>query len=347
MGRALLITCLGSFIILGMVQQAVQQRQLTMTEGNVETFSISHAQNATNSGLELGLQRIFHDDNWEDYGNPWVFPIDDMDVQVWVDSNSDYPEVVPPNYYRIRSEYQVGSRTLLSFAYLKDDVITPPVHGAVGYYGDDEEARIYMTGNADIYGHDTNPSSHPVAGDGPGPHLPAITSEIEEDILIEQKGNSSYQGEPDYVQQELDGHELNERVAMYEQQKDPYYNPADLGTPENPKITVLEENEKLTENTNAAGILIVKEGATLELRGTFSFEGLVIVQGTLDIKGNVKIFGAMMFTDNALLEIEDEQEGDFSGNTEIYYSSEALRNINNFLSHRFDGTGLVVDRIFY
>ncbi|MEX0681376.1 MAG: hypothetical protein WD097_08345 [Balneolales bacterium] len=343
MGRGLLILCLGSFIILGMVQHAVQQRQLTMSDGNVKMFMVNHARNAVNSGLELGLNRVFHDSNWEDVTQPWEFPVDTLSVQVWVDTHDDYPNEVPPMFIRVRSEYEIENRPLQAHAFLEFDVITPPVKGAVGFYGADAQANL--SGNANIYGYDTNPDQ----SEGSEDALPAITAETEEDSLVNQSGNATYEGEPDFEQQELDGQELNDLVAMYESQADVYESPADLGTPENPKITVLNEYEKLESNINAAGILIVKEGVTLDLRGDFSFEGLVIVEGELDIRGNVSIYGALMFTDNALLEIDDPDgtEGTFTGNTDIYYSSSGLQNINNKLSHRFEQSGMTVSRIFY
>lgn len=348
MGRSLLIMCMGAIVIFGMVQQAVQKRQLTFTESNVETFNVSHARNATSSGLEMGINRVLHDNNWDDIERPWLFPIDDMNVRVFVDRNDDFPDEVPPTYLRVRSEYEAANRPLQAFAFLKRGEITPPVEGAVGFYG--EGSRLNLSGNAKIYGHDTTPSGDPVVGDASDTVLPGIVSVDTEDELIDQSGTAAtYEGDPNFLHnEELDGQEIHDLMEMYKSERDPYVE-GNLGTVDNPRITVLEENQKIRDNTNAGGILIITEGTTLELRGDFMFEGLVLVEGTLDIRGNVHIFGAMMFTDNSLLEIDDPEDDDatFTGNTSIYYSSKALMNVNDKLSWRFEQAGTMVDRIFY
>lgn len=347
MGRALLIMCLGSIVVFGIVQQAVQNRQMTFAEGNVTTFEVNHARNATNSGLEMGINRVLHNDNWDDIARPWLFPIDDMDIRVFIDRNEDYPNEVPLTYLRVRSEYEIANRSLQSFAFLHRETITPPVDGAVGFYGQD--SQLNLSGNAKIYGYDTKPSSQPDMGDGSEADLPGIVSEIDEDSLIVQKGDAAtYDGDPPFEKKVLNAVGLNEFTTMYKEQAE-VYTGTNMGTTENPNVTLINENYKVKDNINAGGILIVENGATLELRGDFMFEGLVIVEGKLDIRGNVHIFGAMMFSDNALLEIDDPEVDDstFTGDTSIYYSSQALLEVNDKLSWMFDEADITVNRIFY
>ncbi len=344
MGRALLILCLGSFIILGMVQRAVHDRQITVTEGNVETFQVSHARNAVGTGLELGLNRVLHVENWEStYPLPWVFTVDEMDIEVQVDTHGDYPGEVPQNFLRVRSEYRIAGRDLESFAFIEDGVIIPPIDGALGFYG--EGSEVYLDGNAEIIGHDTNPDGTA----GPSPSVPGIASIDEESNLINHKGNATYEGEPDFLQKDMDSQELSEHLEMYKQQGTLFESQTDLGTVEEPAITIFEGYNKLSDDVNAAGIMIISKDAQVDLRGNFGFQGLVIVEGELDIRGNVSIHGALMFSDNALLEIDDPDSGDgtFTGNASIRYSSQALQNINSHLSGEFEETKKIVDRVFH
>ncbi|MDG5768202.1 hypothetical protein QA596_12115 [Balneolales bacterium ANBcel1] len=345
MGRALLILCLGSMIILGMVQRAVYQRQLSATEGNVQTFEVNQARNATGIGLELGLNRLFHDQDQQLSGSPpWVFTVDGMNINVHVDTHDDAPGEVPPRFLRVRAGHTLHGREFESFAFVNEGTIIPPVDGALGFYGTGSE--VNLSGNAKISGYDTNPDG----SEGPEAAVPGIAAVDEESYLINHQGNASYTGDPDFIHKEdMNAQTVFEFLEMYKTQATVYQSQTDLGSVEYPAITLFDGYNKVSDNVNAAGIMIVTEGSKVDFRGNFAFQGLVLVEGELDIRGNVHVYGAMMFSDNALLEIDDPESSDayFTGNATIQYSSQALNNINNSLSGIFDETRMVVDRIYY
>ena len=345
MGRALLILCMGSIVVFGIIQRAIQTRQLSQTTGQITLLESMHVRHLVNAALELELHRFLHGQVGDTVSFPHSLSLKNRSVDVFLDTHDSHSAQVPQGWMRLRTQTEHGNRLVHAHAFLTRSPITPNVRGAVGFYG--SGSQVYLSGNAKIYGYDTDPASHPESGSGPENPLPAIVSVDTEEELVDRKGNASYTGEPDFRQEELDALDLHELVMGYKEQQDPYVE-GHLGTPESPKITVLEGYHKISDVTNAAGILIVTEGSVLELRGAFRFEGLVIVQGNLDIRGNVHIFGALMFGDNSLLEIDEPEEAGstFTGNTSIYYSSSALQQINQLLSNRFEESAFYVDRIY-
>ena len=355
MGRALLIITLGSFIVLGIIQQAVNNRQITMTEGNIETFMVSHGRNATGSALEMAVTRIIQDSDWESEPRPWNYPLNDMDVDVFVDTNDDFPTEVDPGFLRVRSELQLENRTIRSFAYLSQSEFEPPdAEAALAVYG--RNSSVDIRGQPlKVVGNDTNPDGTP----GPDDPLPGIAARIPESDLVSATGNPNqdpvqYEGDPDYLHNEdMDDTRLKELIDQYLEMGTPYVSGNTLGTPESPAITIIDQSgTRFTGGEEGAGILVIKEDADLFLGGNFHFEGLLIIQGSLMTTGTVNVFGGAIMTDNAVVEEDsdlyvDPDDPDISlrGTPTIYYSSQVYENLRNRLGG--GGSNAFVDRISY
>jgi hypothetical protein len=58
MGRAMLLLVTGSFIIFGMIQLGVWDRQSEINEMNVDYILTSQARNLANSGMERALNNL-------------------------------------------------------------------------------------------------------------------------------------------------------------------------------------------------------------------------------------------------------------------------------------------------
>ncbi|MFC1461187.1 hypothetical protein ACFLQR_01540 [Verrucomicrobiota bacterium] len=107
---------------------------------------------------------------------------------------------------------------------------------------------------------------------------------------------------------------------------------ATLGTREQPCITVMNGNVKITGNVDGAGILIIVGGVDIDLVGTFHYEGIVIMLGDgfddpeteFQDHGNATIFGAVVG-------LGDNMDFTPHGSPEITYSTEALANLRNIL----------------
>ena len=102
----------------------------------------------------------------------------------------------------------------------------------------------------------------------------------------------------------------------------------DLGTKTNPAVTVIPSGSHLNGNDHHAGILIVDEGGELIINGTFTFEGIIILRGTGDMKGSGtgNVFGSVVTIGHEAKLI------DLTGSVNIYYSSEALENLSKINS---------------
>lgn len=355
MGRALLIITLGSFIVLGIIQQAVNNRQSTMTEGNIETFMASHGRNATGSALEMAIHRIIQDSDWETVARPWNYPMEDVNVNVFVDTNDDFPSEVDAGFIRVRSEAQMDNRTLQSFAYLRlGNLEAPEMEAALAVYG--KNSQVDIRGQPlKVVGNDTNPDGTA----GPESAKPGIAARIPESELVSATGNKKkdpvqYEGDPDYLHDEnLVDTRLKELIEEYLEMGTPYVEGNSIGTPENPTVTIIDQSGiRFTGGESGAGIMIVKQDADLFLGGNFHYEGILIIQGSLMTTGTVNIYGGGIMTDNAIVEEDsdlyvDPDDPDISlrGTPTIYYSSQVIGNITDRLS---GGAGnAFVDRISY
>ena len=377
MGRALLLITLGSFVVLGIIQRAVNNRQITMTEGNIETFMVNQGRNATSSSLDLAINRLMYnyDSDWEasyNSGIPvWTFPIDEMDVDVFVDDDT-HPEV-NPRFLRVRSELQLEGRIIESIAFLSlSEIGFPELDGALSVYGTRHD-RIDFRGRGSelkVNGEDISPvrpapNDYPPAPDS-AQSIPAIAAQVEEDNLVSTRGNVEYDGQPDpYLHDpNLDDTEIMELLETYMEMATLYKEREGtfLGSRDNPVIIKVNaesgRNPSFGGNENeGTGILIVEEDANLTLSGNFDWFGLVIVKGSLTMGGTSSIFGGVIMTAGASVEQDDDETGDtFIGEEEdgfeawgtptVQYSSRVLDSIRENLGSN-DMSNMQVNRILY
>ena len=370
MGRALLIICLGSFIILGIIQQSVQNRQFTMTEGNIESFMVTHGRNLTGSALEMTINRIIHDSDWDNGQIPLTldYILEDMNVSVQVDNHDSAPGMVDPNFIMVSSTLLLDNRNITSRAFLRTATLElPEMLGALSVYGPSSKI-LFKGNNFNVIGYDTNPGDsyrnnynfERDGGTGDGDDLPAITTnQISKEQLVDGTNlekHRHYDGaEPAFNDQSaLDDTRLMELIAEYKSLGTPY--DGNLGDSLNPKITIINDQSldydaskkevRVSGSEYGSGILIIEEGVTLNLRGgnNFRFDGLIIIKGNLDIHGGLSLYGGAIMTDNADTNIDPYFEA--GGNPTLYYSSKVLENLENRLGGG-SGGGVIVDRILY
>ena len=372
MGRALLIITLGSFIILGIIQQAVNNRQINMTEGNIESFMVSHGRNLTGSALEVAINRILfdYDNAWESSFNSettplWTFPIEDMNVDIFVDDENQ--DGVDNGLLRVSAVTQIEGRRITSQAFLNrgGDLEWPVINAAIAVYGQ-RKNRIDFRGRGarlKASGIDTSPPGYP-SPPTDAENLPAIAAQIPEDDLVDTSGNVEYDGQPSpYNQYMEDNDDLKDLIDNYLAMVDkPYTHGDNLGTRDNPEIIKITpesgsdvkfESDEDNGVFSGAGILIITEGAHLSILGNFDFYGLVIVRGSLRMGGTPSIFGGLIMTDNASVEQDGSAsvgEGDDGflshGTPTVQYSSQVLATIKQNLSGG-SGSSWAFNRILY
>ena len=359
MGRALLIITLGSFIILGIIQRAVTNRQFTMTEGNIEAFMVNHAQNATGSALELAINRIIYDDSWGDAPQTWEYELSDMLVQVQIDDHDVDPTRIQPTELRVTAQTQIENRTVRSFAFLNRNTANlPNLTGAVSVYGENSRIRLDGVGaQLKIDGNDTHP--YDFITDELDTNIAGIASVTDSTTLFSEISGAAsnkifYDGEPDYDHnEELDQKEIEDLYNEYVEIGTPYAADGNLGTDESPVINVIDGQASLGGSDFGSGVLVITPDSELTISGNFTYHGLILVAGKLEITGTPNIYGGVLLMDSGLFEDPisliqdpDEDQATLSGTPGIIYSSWVLGNLRRYLTGN-DGRPWALNRISY
>jgi hypothetical protein len=109
---------------------------------------------------------------------------------------------------------------------------------------------------------------------------------------------------------------------------DPSLYQSTLGTRANPAVTVVPGGSTLNGSSNGAGIIIVQDSGEFHMAGNSCFEGLVILlgNGTLTATGTAIVYGSTVTINHTSKLV------DVNGTTDLYYSSEALANLQNISS---------------
>lgn len=321
---------------------AVQNHQVSAIGLNVDYFSQTFAQDIAGSSMEIGLNRFNKDPGWRTNGTPWIYTIAGESTEIHVDDSNSHPAELQNNQIRIRALSEIDGQNARSETILEFESIFPPIPGAMGFYGQDSELDI--RGNVNVNGHDMNPDGT----EGDEASVPGIAAAVEQDSLLDTSGQAyELDGDPPYSQQAMDGAGLQSWIDLYLSVADEYVAP-NIGSVEFPEIVKMPAGTtKISDQLGGAGIIIIPPGATLELRGDFVYQGLIIVQGALDIAGNVEVYGSALFGDNSLLEIDevDPNDATLKGNAMMQFSGSALENVDQalgaLLSKGFFITGIL------
>jgi hypothetical protein len=279
------------------------------------------------------------------------------DYQWWNNGNGEYNASVifeePLNGGKIfeKNLYFIDSsgryKNALKHISLKVTHVVPPttnVDGALGIYAENTDALIDAgaQGNVIISGKDNDPPAD-FECIGCSPSISTLDFKTHsiytstQNATINTVGNTSLEPEPGSVDDDsLDTPEYAfEDWKLYVQLLEDegltshYSGDEDeinLGTRDNPKISVLEAGCALGGGIFGAGILVVKGDA--KITGNFRFDGLVIVlqEGNEDIEffssGTPNIYGSVIVAGEGDIDVN------ISGTVDIYYSSKAIQNIN-------------------
>jgi hypothetical protein len=337
MGRALLFLCSGSFVIFGMIQLGVFDRQRSIIEMNVDLVEFAEARNVANASLERVLNQLVNNPNLRaSLENPIQFTYGSTTALVAIVDNKTPGIALPPNIVEVRSIATAGAVNATAIARIEVTGGLPEINGAMGIFTDNLDFNVAGAAFL-ISGHDKNLDGT----DGPMGSLPGMAvnsidafNEINSSLNAAQKERVQGSGASDPsldLKTDMDGTALESFIQRAIDNADDVYvdyvasGEGSLGTPESPKVIVVEGILEV-RNATGAGIIIVKEGGALDARGNFdNYQGLIIVQGRADMtRGNINIIGAMLFGgENPSIEIDI----DFRGNVSIQYSSQVLTNL--------------------
>ncbi|MCH8494625.1 MAG: hypothetical protein LAT57_03215 [Balneolales bacterium] len=345
----------GSFILFAMIQLGVFDRQATMNEVNVEYVLAAQSRNVANSGLERAINRISTDFSWRTgLDAPVSYNFGSGTASVTVVDGTFTGVSLPFGFIEIRSSGNSNGVTSVAVARIRVENGLPQVHGTMGIFTDNLSFNVSGSSFL-ITGHDTNPDG--TAGlleslPGIAVNSQAAFDEIYNSLNNTQRGRIQGEETPDdlfdtiggllgankpslTIDPSMDGDALEDFVQLAISNADVIYDDhvasgeGSLGTVEAPQVVIVNGTLEV-RNATGAGIIIIKEGGSLDARGNFDkFEGLIIVQGNADLtRGNINIMGAMLFGgSNPSVEIDI----DFRGNVNIQYSSHVLNNLSTRL----------------
>lgn len=199
----------------------------------------------------------------------------------------------------------------------------PNTNAAVGLSAD--SVNFNFSGNPGIIGNDTNPDGSA----GPGPGLPGVTVRTDYDSASVNPYQSYVTGTPKI--------KVSDSIPDPSDYVDEYLNNAtnpltgDLsgsgtyGTASNPAIVTRDGNLQISGSVTIYGILVVK--GNLKLSGTVKIYGIVIVYGEnveVNIEtsmGTPNVYGAFLMSG------PPHSSFGMKGNGKYYYSSQTLNNV--------------------
>jgi hypothetical protein len=338
MGRQMLIYVILLTSIIGLIIRNVQNRQLEGTESNVVVYQQTQSNNVAYSGLELALRTLQKADyDYSSFSFPFSFSIGDasVEVEVYHTQNSD----LRYNELKLVSTGTMGGESSEVTGLYNSGYPTP--RGAMGFYGNND-IDFSTNGNSFmINGHD-NVSNKP--------SMPGIMTQGNNsfnDILggIQAKREDNYKGlgghpsvshdermDPDEILDLLPGW-IDNRDRMIGEygvvgDESHKFNGVTWGTLSAPEITVIRDDTELRGGSSGAGLMIIQDGATLDMGSNFQFDGLVInnsddmifeAQGTPQLRGSV-----MSVPDCGTTSSDCETNIDIRGNVQMQYDSYAL-----------------------
>ncbi len=341
MGRGLLIFIAGMFIVVGIMNIGSQQRTLSSEQEMSENVHYKLAFNNAMSAGELAAQDIMLNHANYTSGGTYNITFEEGPAEVDISRQGNIFTLVSQAISNgVIAEMQ-------SRYFWESDAFIPDVHGAIGIYS--ENLNFNVAGNAfEINGNDhfsgggINPEGNHT--NGIAVNYDPIKTYIEGELNNQQQDNiEGACGTPCIKTIDADVSAFESAIEFLAGQADEYHTgyftaagEGSLGTPENPKIIVVENGTLELSNATGTGIIIIRDNGELDVRGNLDYyEGLIFVQGSAKlVRGNVNIYGAMIFGG---LDPELEIDIDLRGNVHIRYSGEVIDYLNSSLSSRFSG----------
>ncbi|PWN05602.1 hypothetical protein DDZ15_13470 [Rhodohalobacter mucosus] len=335
----MLIICAGVLISLGFVALSTSNTGMMLTEKNVNYAEYTMAKNAAHTAIQMAMQEINQDNNWpndHDINNPWTITVQDRDIALYTDYYQN------PNYWDPDSLWLYSNADYLNeFVQVRTLYLKQPFSSLVP----DFEGALTVAAEAHKFNFTMGGSSF-INGDGPTgcenkPAITTMTGSGDNFSVTEAKGKKGVQGDPMvYENPDLSYQPTDEMIARLASTDGVQYISGNykgsMGTQENPGVFFVEDNARLTGGISEGyGILVIRsdgymeyegeDGATLDIAGNFTFNGLIVFEnaynftgrGTPTINGNILVGHTEDHPDHLQVDI------DVSGNIAIQYDCNA------------------------
>lgn len=316
MGRAMLIISAGAVIALGILQLGIQNQRAGITENSAISAYDVEIRNKAFTAAQLTMERINESaGSWHPTeSSPWVEEIDGDSISLYYNLmpssttgtfatlEGDTVEIHAKSWYRNPLTDRLEDIEIIT-SYTKTSMhFVPEFESAMAFAADADEFTFSSGGNAAISGNDAS---------GTCPSKPAVT--VRDTASADKINSGSGTITSDTVGVGIDSNlsyePVDDLVARLSQMDGVVDVPSgtyndDLGTAEDPGVFFVEGDTKFASNTQGHGILVVRNYGTvtgdttgsLDLKGGFTFNGLVIFENAynMDGKGTVNINGSVL-----------------------------------------------------
>jgi len=340
MGRALLIIVSGLMLSASIAQISLQDRQQTLFDRTNTFIRDAETRNMANSGLEIALKKLDTDNTWRDGISNLSLGGGLLNVLV---EDATTNSSLEANQIKVTSTGTIQDTSSEVTGILAYQGGLPETPSPLGIYSNN--LNLNMSGNSVlINGNDKNTNGT----SGPKKALPGLTvggpdayNNVHNNLTSDQLNNITGAGStPSVEQADIEGADLQPFIDKYTADPDIVVssdlNSAEIGTPDNPQITVINGDIHISGVTGA-GILVVESGNSISITGNFDFKGLIILQGNTnfeaDIYGNTHINGALLCSSS---DPSANFDIDLRGNVTMNYGSQSLVALEKKLSDKVD-----------
>ena len=318
MGRAMLIICSAVLISLGFVSISTSNQGKMLTEKNVNYAEFTMAKNTAHTAIQMAMQEINKDDDFMGTyteNNPWTGSLEGRNFELYIDAINN---VSANNYWDDDSIRIVSSATQTlnrggREVSIEAEVVTVFLKGRFsGLVPDFGGALQFPTGYGSLT---ADGNAHNI--DGTADHCaegkPAIITGSEDTKTdLDSNTDLNLDGEV-AVDSTLNYEPTDELIERLSSSGNAITVNSDysgsLGTAENPGVFFIEGNVKLTgQQSSGYGIMVIRNTAymeyqdpddptnTLDIRGNFEFNGLVIFENAelFDGRGTPTINGSVL-----------------------------------------------------
>jgi hypothetical protein len=347
MGRPLIYICAATILVLGIIQININNRHFALGKRTVQYANSSEMTNLAHSGVEMTLNKLREDISWRNDGKPYEVALDYGTAMVTVyDSTTDGS--LAPNHLRLVSEVIMeGESRSVDYTVEVISPKLPEIPAAIAITTGD--FTIDLSGSFEIDGNDEEKIvKSPLAG------VTVLDKESAEKVSdaagtksknIKGKGGSpsiEVDNAHDFEAASYLIEMLATNAKRLNSNIDGNYNSGDLGSADAPGVFFVDDYARINGNTQGYGIMVVKKGGTLNLRGTFDFYGLVLFEDKwgFDSAGTPVVHGSIMLGTNT-------NSGGASivikGNASIRYNSYGVEIAEKAAKFNIPSTFKVVD----
>lgn len=333
MGKTALIIALGMSLIVAFFTMRLQSNSREGLDSTINMFTTTQARLIANSGIEVYLEKMRRDKNLKG-----TFEGNEV-----LDGEYDIYITGPDSALNIRS---VGSYMDVTHETIVDASRAPvpfPTAPSALYVSTAAIQNVKMNGNFTVSGFNHDKDGNLINNSGPNivPGIavdnPQDSIDIRTNLANNALNNITGLGGTPSISVKNTGINWKEYSDLIAFSADitlgtGIYNGGQLGTYNEPKITLVNGNATFNGNCTGSGIMVVN--GNLTIKGTFDFRGIIIAYKEANIKtdlnGNGKVIGSLIVSGNSVdMNISN-------GTFKALYSKEALQNAQlNLKSSRF------------